>query len=31
VHNWIAPFTSHGKLHDFGAEQTNFQSYIGTL
>jgi hypothetical protein len=21
VHNWVAPFASHGKLHKFGAEK----------
>jgi hypothetical protein len=21
VHNYVAPFTSHGKLHEFGAEK----------
>jgi len=24
VHNYVAPFTSHGKLHEFGAEKLIF-------
>jgi hypothetical protein len=24
VHNYVAPFTSHGKLHEFGAEKPIF-------
>jgi hypothetical protein len=26
LHNCVAPFTSHGKLHEFGAEKPNFLS-----
>jgi hypothetical protein len=26
VHNYVAPFTSLGKLHEFVAEKTNFLS-----
>jgi hypothetical protein len=22
AHNWVAPFTSHSKLHEFGAEKS---------